>query len=312
MTKGNTQANIAEMVSEARVKQLIAEEEALETRDFEVKTLKMETLHLIGLMEAARDKDDEVKRREIRNEIVVKNLRLVTQVLKKYGYFSPDKFQNGCIGLLKAADTYDSRKVGSLGTAVPFHNYAAFCVETEIRAAFKRVNRAFESKARGFLDYMDAPVPGADGTEMDKHDTIEDPFAEQEFDDLINEAEVDTLFYDIIIPVIEEYGTRSNDIDMALWRQLEIQYFIEMSLEKSQRQRITLSEMAKQLGTTTQNLRTRHKKVMQRVMAKCEEYGYAVHRSTSGAARLVQEVTDKEGNVKTIKVHNKKSKKDKK
>lgn len=268
--------NFMEKISEANVERIIKEELELEQKDESVRLLKKRTLEKLSMM-LLLEKDGRVEeRREIRNEVVVDNLRLVTQVLKKYGYFSADKFQNGCIGLLKAAETFRVDK------EVPFHNYAAFCIETEIRMAFKRVNRAFEGKAKGFLDSLDGPSTLGNGDSIDKHDLTVDLMAEQEFDAILEEAETETLFYQVIIPCIEAYGTRAKDLDMALWRKLEIQYFMELSMEKSQRQRLTFTEMAKQLGTTPQNIRSRHKKVTELVRETLEDMGYSYVRSAKG------------------------------
>lgn len=277
MAKSSEQkVNFYEQIAEVRVAQIIEEEQQLEAASADIKEIKAKTAWYLDQMANAALEGNEEKRREFRNEVVVLNMRLVTQVLKKYGYFNPDKFQNGCIGLLKAADTFNVEK------GVPFGNYAAFCIETEVRLAFKRVNRAFEGKAQGYLDSLDAPSTLGNGDEVDKHETICDPFAEQEFDGFIEEAEVDTLFYDIIIPSIQQYGTRTRDIDMDLWQKLEIQYFIELSMEQSQRQRITFTEMASQLNTTPQNLRVRHKKVMELVRERCLEYGYRMSKAANG------------------------------
>lgn len=257
--------NFYEQVVEARVKAIIEEEEELSKKDQEVRALKERTLRNLEKMAQAAKEGNEELRRKYRNEVVTDNLRLVTTVLKKYGYFSPDKFQNGCIGLLKAAETFNAEK------EVPFHNYAAFCIETEIRLAFRRANRVFEGRNRGFLESLDEPTTLANGDSVNKHETIEDPYATEEFDMLIEEASVDELFYRAIIPAIEEYGVRAKDIDMELWRDLEIRYFIELSVEQSQRKRITFTEMAKQLGTTPQNIRVRHQKVLKLVREKCEK-----------------------------------------
>lgn len=293
--------NFMEMISEANVARIVAEEQEIEAKDPKVAELKAATLYNLKRMAEVAKTGTEEERREIRNEVVVDNMRLVTQVLKKYGYFSPDKFQNGCIGLLKAADTFNVEK------GVPFHNYAAFCIETEVRLAFKRVNRAFESKAKGFLDSLDEPQSLGNGDTMDRHELAADEYAEMEFDAIIQEAEADTLFYDIIIPCIEEYGTRAKDIDMELWRELEIQYFIELSMEKSQRQRLTFTEMAKQLGTTPQNLRARHKKVMDLVRETCIAFGYVYETSETGRTRFYKE--DEAGERYSIRYKGKKPRK---
>lgn len=269
-TKSNGKINFGKLITEARVDSIIKEEEELLQRDSTIAQLKEETMKQLYRMQECREAGREEERREIRNEVVVNNLRLVTQVLKKYGYFSPDKFQNGCIGLLKAADTFNIDK------GVPFHNYAAFCIETEIRLAFKRVNRMFESKHKGYLDSLDAPAEYGNGDTANKHDLITDPLSEQEFDEILEEAGIDTLFYDIIIPCIDEYGQRSKDLDMEQWRALELQYFLEMSAVDSQRQRITFTEMARRLGSTPQNIRSRHKKVLELVRQACIDYGFCV------------------------------------
>lgn len=274
-------AKIMDLVAEARVTQLIEEEKELISKDESIRALVAKTQDLIRGMEIARDAGYKEIQRELRNDIVVANMRLVTQVLKKYGSFSQDKFQNGSVGLLKAAETYKSAK------GVPFANYACFCIESEIRMAWGKQNRAFEGKKQGFLDSLDAPSTYSNGDEADKHDSIEDVFSMQEFDAFINEAEIDTLFYDIIIPCIEQYGNRSIDIDMDRWKELETQYFIELSMEQSQRQRLTFSAMALELGTTPQNLRIRHKKVVDLIRRKCREYGYDVEVSPNGRARVV-------------------------
>lgn len=272
--------NFMEKVAEANVLRIVEEEAQLEQKDLSIKELKIKTLEKLALMAEAKEQGNEEQRREIRNEVVVDNLRLVTQVLKKYGYFNADKFQNGCIGLLKAADMFDVDK------GVPFSNFAAFCIETEIRAAFKRVNRAFEGKAQGFLDSIDEPSILGNGDATDKHEMIGDAASEMAFDSILEEAEVDTLFYDIIIPCIQRYGTRAKDIDMELWQELETQYILELSMEQSQRQRITFTEMAKQLGSTPQNLRTRHKKVMEAIKEACIDYGYDFTKSATGRVRF--------------------------
>jgi hypothetical protein len=252
-----------------RVAQVTADEVALEEKNEEIKQLKLLTLELFSQLATARRLGAQQEAREIRNEIVVKNMRLVTVTLQKYGSFSPDKFQNGCVGLLKAAETFD------IARNVPFASYACFCIETEVRAAWSKQNRAFEGKKAGFLDSLDEVSGYDDSKETSRYESVQDPYGESDIDQLLQDAEVDTLFYKIIIPSIEEYGVRSKDIDVTRWRELEIQYFMELSMVKSQRQRLTLSSMAKELGTVTQNLRIRHKKVMELIRQKCLEYGYA-------------------------------------
>lgn len=293
--------NLGDQIAEVRIAQIVKEEEELEAKDESIKTLKANTAILLDQMAEAAEAGNEELRRDIRNQVIVDNLRLVTQVLKKYGYFSPDKFQNGCIGMLKAADTFKAER------GVPFGNYAAFCIEIEIRSAFKKTNRMFESKAQGFLGSLDQPSTMGNGDSMDQHEMIEDPFAHQDFDDITADAEAETLFYNIIIPTIRTYGQRAKDIDLELWQTLEIQYFVELSLEKSQRQRITFTEMARQLGSTPQNMRSRHKKVLELIQQACIDNGYLTHKGAKGQTNFYKSEEAHDGIV--IKHSDKKHKK---
>lgn len=283
-----TKVNFYELVAEANVARVVEEEEQLTKADQSIRDLKQKTNEKLHLMAELRELGDEEARREVRNEVVVDNMRLVTQVLKKYGYFNSDKFQNGCVGLLKAAETF------KVAEGTPFPNYAAFCIETEIRFAFKRQSRSFESKHKGFLESIDEPSAMSNGDTASKHDMIADPYAEGEIDAMLQEAEIDDMFYNIIIPAIESYGTRSMDIDMDHWQQLEIQYILELSVEDSQRSRLTFTRMAEELGSTPQNMRTRHKRVMQLIRQRCEEAGYTVAYSANGRARFYNRLEDEE------------------
>ncbi|MMZ45218.1 RNA polymerase sigma-28 factor precursor [compost metagenome] len=276
------QVNVAEKVSEVRVAQLIEEEKVARQRDPKIQEIVDKTNWLIRGKELAARLELEDIRREIRNDIVVLNLRLVTQVLKKYGSFSQDKYQNGCIGLLKAAEQFQVDK------EVPFANFACFCIETEIRMAWGKQNRAFEGKAKGFLDYIDEPSSVGNGDQMNKHEMIDDPFAAQEFDDVINSAELDELFYQCIVPSINECSMKSTSgLDLERWKELELQYFFELGREHSQAQRLTLSAIAEELGTVTQNVRSRHQKVLRQIRQRCIQRGWRVEVSGNGRARVV-------------------------
>lgn len=275
MTK---QASIGTQVLEAKVTRLIEEEQELAKKDLAIKQLEQDTKDMLVTMAAAAEAGDEQLRRDIRNEIVVLNLRLVTRVLGKYGSFTSDKSQNGSIGLLKAVETFKAER------GVPFRNYACFCIEMEIRAAWAKQKRTFEGRNEGFLDSLDAPSTLGNGDEADKHDMIDDPISMEDFNSFVDEQELHTLFYDIIIPSIQEYGVRSKDLDMKRWQELEIQYFMELSQESSQQQRLTFSQMADELGTVTQNIRTRHKKVLELAKKKAQHLGYEIV-TTFGRAR---------------------------
>lgn len=262
--------NFQEAIAEAQIDRFLAEEAEVTEASEEIAKLKEKTQALLVRQQELRELGDEEMRRELRNEVVVLNMRLVTQILKKYGYFSQDKFQNGCVGLLKAAETYNIEK------EVPFVNYAAYCIEMEIRVAWKKQTRAFESKHKGFLDSIDEPMTLGNGDSLDRGEMIEDEGATMDFTDIVEQSGLDTLMYEIILPAIEEYGVTGKNLDVVKWRELELQYFLEMAVEESRLKRLTFTQMAKELGTTTQNLRYRHNKVMELIRTKCEEYGFVV------------------------------------
>lgn len=273
--KKSGKINFTEMVAEARVERIIADEEEQQKIDPQVAKLKKLTDELLVAMINHKQEGNEKARREIRNEIVVNNMRLVTTVIKKYGYFSADKFQNGCIGLLKAADTFNPEK------GVPFSNYAAFCIEVEIRLAYKKLARSFESKKQGYLDSLDEPTHLANGDAVNRHETEDDFMASLPFEEILEVAEIETLFYDIIIPTLNLYGSRKSlGMDMNLWQKLECEYFVGLSMENSQRQRLTFTEMARQLNSTPNNIRARHYKVLGLIREEAERKGYTVEGRT--------------------------------
>lgn len=71
---------------------------------------------------------------QVRPELIERNLRLVTHIVKKYQNAQEDTedlISIGTIGLIKAIDTYDASKGRKLGT------YAAKCIENELLMYFR-------------------------------------------------------------------------------------------------------------------------------------------------------------------------------
>lgn len=71
---------------------------------------------------------------QVRPELIERNLRLVTHIVKKYQNAQEDTedlISIGTIGLIKAIDTYDASKGKKLGT------YAAKCIENELLMHFR-------------------------------------------------------------------------------------------------------------------------------------------------------------------------------
>lgn len=223
-----------------------------------------------ALFEKMERVDTEEERRDIRNQVVELNIRLVPHMLKKYRPYTDDMYQNACIGLIKAADSYD------LTRGVPFPNYACFCVTRELQLRHKYEARTFEYQC-GFNLSSLQEIYGFDGTEdVSLEDQIADESAEAAFMAIFQQAGLDSLFYNCILPAIDGMASRECSLDMDLWKNLEIQYIFEMAQERNRGRRLTFTAMAKQLGTTTQNIRTRHARLMDTIKDQCRRMGYVI------------------------------------
>lgn len=69
-----------------------------------------------------------------RGILIEKNIRLVEAIIKKYStYFDQDDLvQIGCVGLIKAVDTFDIDRCSK------FSNYAGICIDNEIRMFLRK------------------------------------------------------------------------------------------------------------------------------------------------------------------------------
>lgn len=209
-----------------------------------------------------------------RNMIVEENLRLVAHVLKKYRPYTDDQYQAGCMGLIVAVDTFKE------DTGVPFPNYACFCIEREIHKLYRRDMRLLENVFRDNMIYLDAYTEYQNGDAVDIQETIADVMAEEEFDEMIREHDLETLFNSIIIPSVEDIANRTQGqktkIDTERWKTLELQYILEFAQIESQKARFNLSQMANMLGVSVQNIRNRHNRVIENMKKKCRERGYDI------------------------------------
>lgn len=73
-----------------------------------------------------------------RDERIISNLKLVNHILWKQFpnlAYNEDAFQIGCIGLIKAVDTYDEN------SGVAFSTYASKCIQNEIVMELRRQSR---------------------------------------------------------------------------------------------------------------------------------------------------------------------------
>ena len=128
------------------------------------------TMELFDKMYQLKDPNDVI---QIRNQIVQLNLPLVTTVLKKYKPYNEDQFQIGCLGLIKAADTYEIIR------EVPFANYACFVIERELHIDYNKRMESFEEQNKDKCVYLDASAEFDNGDEVTNESLIADTEAER-------------------------------------------------------------------------------------------------------------------------------------
>lgn len=205
------------------------------------------------------------------NKVVELNIRLVSRVLAKYKPYTEDQFQIGCIGLINAARTYEISK------EVPFASYAAFCIERAIQMDYKERMSRFEAQVdNNCVVYLDATTTLANGDTVDNHDVIYDDKAEAELEQYIEDNELDFVSNNIIKPIIAEMAKRGQNSQSKLnaveWQRLEFLYIMDIIFIESQKQRITLKQVAAASNVSIQNVKTRHAKVMDEIFQRMWTY----------------------------------------
>ena len=105
-------------------------------------------------------------RTQARDALIRHNLRLVAHIAKKYfsaAASQEDMVSIGCIGLIKAVDTYDACR------ARRFSSYASRCIENELRMELRRRRR------EGTTVSLQEPLEGGgDGAPLTLADTLQD------------------------------------------------------------------------------------------------------------------------------------------
>lgn len=126
-------------------------------------------------LERCKEGDQEAK-----NVLILRNMRLVAHVVKKYqgtDYDMEDLISVGAIGLIKAINTFKMDKGSRLAT------YAAKCVENEILMLL-RAGKKYSREVSLFepigVDKDGETVSLVDVIEMDNRETIEDLILEQD------------------------------------------------------------------------------------------------------------------------------------
>ena len=117
---------------------------------------------------------------EAKSTLILRNMRLVAHVVKKYqgtDYDMEDLISVGSIGLIKAINTFKADKGSRLAT------YAAKCVENEVLMLL-RAGKKYSREVSLFepigVDKDGETVSLVDVIEMENRETIEDLILEQE------------------------------------------------------------------------------------------------------------------------------------
>lgn len=147
---------------------------------------------------------------EAKNVLIVRNLRLVAHIVKKYAgntANSDDLISIGTIGLIKAINTYSSKRSTRLAT------YAAKCIENEIL-----MNIRSEKKRKLEISLNEPIGTDKDGNEINFNDILgSDPDAI--LDDIHYKMQVSALYcaiYKILTRreqavIIKRYGITGED-----------------------------------------------------------------------------------------------------
>ena len=229
---------------------------------------KTKTDELYKAMEVITDPNDRI---QIRNRVVELNIRLVSQVLKKYKPYTADNFQNGCLGLIQAADTYQIAK------GVPFASYACFCIERAIQMAFKKQQKLIEHmiSPENWVNLDEKSTLG-NGDQIDNSELIWDEQAQSDMEQFVSDNELEYICTHIIRPGIQDIVNRGKHmptkVDTERWSILEFAYIMDLIFMDSQKQRFNLSQMAREVGLSVQNVRMRHERVMENIFQRMWEY----------------------------------------
>lgn len=126
---------------------------------------------------------------EAKNMLVLRNMRLVAHVVKKYqnaDYETEDLISVGAIGLIKAINTFKTDKGSRLAT------YAAKCVENEILMLL-RAGKKYSREVSLFepigVDKDGETVSLVDVIEMENKEALEDLIFQQDVKDLYHSYE---------------------------------------------------------------------------------------------------------------------------
>ncbi len=124
----------------------------------------------------------------VREKLITHNLRLVSHIAKKFtgALETDDLLSIGTIGLIKAVDSFNSKKNVQLGT------YASRCIENEILMAIRA------SKKHNCTISYNTILPGnTKGDEIELFEVISDTHSDEVFEDVERSCFIKDM-YDII------------------------------------------------------------------------------------------------------------------
>lgn len=215
----------------------------------------------------------------IRNQIVEKNLKLVTYCLKQYRPWNDDQFQAGCMGLIAAANKYDPKRTiknyEGKEVGIQFQTFAVSCIKFEIIKLHHMNTKKLDALLMGDLLYLDAPSKKDDEIELTVADFIEDPNAKKALDTIFEEFNLDVLFESVVYPAILEISEGLRESDKVLksnWEKAEINYILWLTFGLN---KMNLQNIGKVSGCSIEGAKNRHLrsiKLMREKLKKIQGY----------------------------------------
>lgn len=253
-------------------KEAVNKEEVKDLRKEDVIALQKRTNELFEIMAMCDGNEEQIQL--CRNEVIETNIRLVPHVLKKYRPYGDDEFQLGCLGLIMATHKFD------VSRGIPFVNFACFCIERELHKAHRKFKGTFEGQVEGGVQSLDDTFQLENGDETSKYEKVADEMSEEAFNKILEDFNLDDLFERVIMPAITDIASTNKGVkksDYDEWQRLELRYILEMAEVDSQKARLSLSAIAKELGLSVQNVRVKHQRVLESIRQKCSEVGIHIN-----------------------------------
>lgn len=181
---------------------------------------------------------------EARNTLIVRNLRLVVYIAKKFestGIGIEDLVSIGTIGLIKAVNTFCPDKNIKLAT------YASRCIENEILMFLRK-----SSQYRGDLSIDEPLNTDGDGNELLLSDVIGTD------DDIVSKGIENEAERELLRNAVSQLGEREREI-------MELRFGLIDGKEKTQK------EVADMIGISQSYISRLEKKIIRKLRTKLEK-----------------------------------------